>query len=199
MSKVQIYGNPNSRASRVSWCAQELGIPYEKVVVQYENSKTPEYLSINPNGKFPGLADGELKMFESLAINLYLAKKYGMGKLYPDDIEDEARVLQWTLWAATEVEPALLVALMVALGYSKDEAAAKAAPEQIKPAIKVLDGHLKGQEWMVGNRFSVADINVATVVNSAKVAKIDLSYAPNVEAWLARSMARPSRTAAMWS
>ncbi len=199
MSKVQIYGNPNSRASRVSWCAQELGIPYEKVVVQYEASKKPEYLSINPNGKFPGVVDGELKLFESLAINLYLAKKYGTGKLYPANVEDEARVLQWTLWAATEVEPAALAAFLVVLGYSKNEAAAKSAPEQIKPAIKVLDAHLKGREWVVGNHFSVADINVATVVNTAKAAKIDLSYAPNVEAWLARCLARPARNASLWT
>jgi len=193
MSKIKIYGSQRSRAARVTWCARELGLPYEQVEIPFDQLKQPAYLAVNPNGKVPGFADGDLKLFESLAINLYLAKKYGLGRFYPANPEDEARTLQWTLWAATELEPYLLPALLFALGYSKDEAAAMSAPEKAKPAMKVLDDALKGREWLVGDKFSVADLNVAAVVSLATGGKVDISYAPDVTAWLARCNARPAR------
>jgi glutathione S-transferase len=192
MANMKIYGSTMSRASRVMWCAKELGVPYEHVDTPWDKLKTPEFLAVNPNGKVPGFADGELKLFESLAINLYIAKKYGTGELYPTNIEDEARTFQWTLWAATEVEPAVLPSLLVAFGFSKDEAGAKAAAEKLPAVMKVLNDALAGREWLVGNRFSVADLNTATVVGMTGWAKLDISYAPNVVAWLGRCMSRPA-------
>jgi glutathione S-transferase len=190
---VKIYGSPMSRASRVMWCARELNVPFEHVDVAWEDQKKPEFLSINPNGKFPGFADGKLKLFESLAINLYLAKKYGTGEIYPTNIEDEACVFQWTLWAATEVEPLVMPSLLVQLGYSQDAAGAKAAADRLPPVLKVLDDHLKNREWLVGNKFSVADLNAANVVAMSSYGKLDISYAPNVVAWLNRCLSRPAR------
>jgi glutathione S-transferase len=193
MSKFTIYGSQQSRAGRVAWCARELGVPFEHTEIPFEDLKKADYLAINPNGKVPGFVEGDLKLFESLAINLYLAKKYGTGELYPANAEDEARVMQWTLWAATELEPYLLPALLFALGFSKDEAAAKAAQEKATPGFKVLDATLANRQWLVGNRFSVADLNVACVVNLAIGGKVDFSFASNVQAWLERCNARPAR------
>ena len=190
MSKMKVYGNKHSRTPRITWCLQELGMDYEQVEIPFDQLKTPGYLAINPNGKIPCLVDGDLTMFESLAINLYLGKNYGMGKIYPADANDEARVLQWTLWAATEVEPYLLAALLFQLGFSKDEAAAAAAPGRVKPAILVLDKHLQGRDWIVGDQFSVADLNVAAVVSASKGGNVDISYAKNVAGWLDRCLAR---------
>lgn len=187
---MKIYGSPMSRASRVMWCAKELGVPYEHVDLPWEDQKKPEFLAVNPNGKFPGFEDGDLKLFESLAINLYLAKKHGSGKLYPSDIADEARVFQWTLWAATEVEPLAFPSVMAALGINKDTAGARAAADKLPPAIKVLDDALKGRTWLLGDSFTVADLNVACVIGMLKFAKIDFSYAPNVVAWFDRATAR---------
>ena len=192
MANIKIYGSHMSRASRVTWCARELGVPFDFVDVPWEDQKKPDFLAVNPCGKFPGFADGDLKLFESLAINLYLAKKYGTGKLYPANIEDEGRTFQWTLWAATEVEPNAFPSLLVALGYSKDVDGAAAAAEKLKPVLKVADDHLKNREWLVGNAFSVADLNASTVVGMTKYGKIDISYAPNVVAWFGRCMARPA-------
>jgi glutathione S-transferase len=191
---MKIYGAQMSRASRVLWCANELGVPYEFVEIPWENQKQPDFLAINPCGKFPGFADGDLKLFESLAINLYIAKKYGTGELYPTNIDDEARTLQWTLWAATEVEPNAFPSLMVALGYSKDTAGAAAAAEKLKPVLKVLDDCLKDRDYLVGKKFSVADLNVAAVCAMTRHGKIDISYAPHVSAWLDKCLARPART-----
>ena len=190
---IKIYGSPMSRAARVMWCAKELGVPFEHVDVPWDKIKAPDFLAINPNGKVPGFCDGDLKLFESLAINLYLAKKYGTGELYPTNIEDEGRTLQWTLWGATEVEPLVLPSLMVQLGYSKDADGAKATADKLPPVLKVLDDALAGREWLVGKKFSVADINMSTVVGMTQWAKIDISYAKNVTAWLERCMARPAR------
>jgi glutathione S-transferase len=190
---MKIYGAQMSRASRVLWCARELGVPFEHVDVPWENQKTAEFLAVNPCGKFPGFADGDLKLFESLAINLYIAKKYGTGELYPTTIEDEGRTFQWTLWAATEVEPHALPSLMVQLGYSKDVEGAAAAAEKLKPALKILDDCLKDREYLVGKKFSVADLNVAAVVSLTRYGKIDISYAPHVVAWLDKCLARPAR------
>jgi glutathione S-transferase len=190
---MKIYGSPMSRASRVMWCAKELGVPFEHIDVPWDKLKDTSFLAINPNGKVPGFIDGELKLFESLAINLYIAKKYGTGEIYPTTIEDEARTFQWTLWAATEVEPLLLPSLMVKFGLSTDTAGAMAAAERAKPVLKILDAYLDGREWLIGKKFSVADLNVASVVGMAKFGEVDISHVPNVSAWLDRSTSRPAR------
>lgn len=189
---MKIYGSPMSRAARVMWCARELNVPFEFVDVAWEDQKKPEFLAINPCGKFPGFADGDLKLFESLAINLYIAKKYGMGELYPANIEDEGRTFQWTLFAATEIEPLAFPSLMVQLGYSKDVDGAAAAAEKLKPVLKVLDDHLKDRDYLLGKKFSVADLNAATVVGMTRYGKIDISYVPNVVMWLDRCLSRPA-------
>ena len=143
---MKIYGSPMSRASRVMWCANELGVKYEHIDVPWDKLKEPDFLAVNPNGKVPAFADGDLKLFESLAINLYIAKKYGTGELYPTTIEDEARTFQWTLWASCEVEPVIMPSLLVAIGYSTDEVGAKASAEKLPAILKVLDDVLKGRD-----------------------------------------------------
>ena len=96
---MKLYGTPASRAMRSIWAAEEVGVDYELIPTSFlEESKTSEYLAINPNGRIPALVDGDLVLFESMAINLYLAKTYG-GKLYPGNPHDEARALQWTIEA----------------------------------------------------------------------------------------------------
>jgi glutathione S-transferase len=193
---LKIYGPKMSRVSRITWCANELGIPFEYIDVPWNQLKDSSFLALNPNGKSPAIEDGQLKLFESLAINLYLAKKYGTGELYPTAVEEEAKVLQWTLWAASEVEPLVLPSLLVKLGISKDTETAKVGAQKVQPAMQVLDAHLQDREWLVGKKFSIADLNVACVVAAAYYGDIDLSYVPNVKSWLERCIARPARNPA---
>jgi glutathione S-transferase len=188
---IKIYGSAMSRASRVMWCARELGLPFEHVDLAWDSLKKPEFLAVNPNGKVPGFSDGNLSLFESLAINLYLAKKYGTGELYPTNLEDEARTFQWTLWAATEVEGNLLPSVMVKFGMLTDAVSAKAAADRAKTPLLVLDNHLKNRDWLVGPKFSVADLNVSSVVGFARYGDVDISYAPHVISWLDRCLSRP--------
>jgi glutathione S-transferase len=190
---MKIYGSPMSRASRVMWCAAELGVPFEHIDVPWDQLKSPDFLALNPNGKVPAFEDDDTKLFESLAINLYIAKKYGTGELYPTAIDDEARAFQWTLWAATEVEPLLLPSVLVKIGISQDAEGAKASAERAKAPLKVLDDYLTDHEWLSGAKFGIADLNAASVLSFARFGDVDISYAPHVSGWLDRCLSRPAR------
>ena len=100
---VKIYGPTASRAARALWIVHELGIPFEHVALEMKDLKGPEFLKINPNGKVPAMVDGDFRLFESMAINLYLASKYGRNGLFPQSLEDQALCYQWSFWGMTEV------------------------------------------------------------------------------------------------
>jgi glutathione S-transferase len=131
-----------------------------------------------------------------MAIAMYVAKKFGQGSLWPASVEDEGRVMQWALWASLEVEIFAVNYLRHAMLYPPEKRRPELAEEALKvlPApLKVLDDALAGKEYLVGNRFSVADINVSTVLLLADVYKqIGVDKCPNVIAWLNRVAARPA-------
>jgi glutathione S-transferase len=193
---IKIYGTPQSRALRSIWAAEELGVPFELVRTQFgTDTKKAEFLKINPNGRIPALVDGPVTLFESMAINLYLAKKYDKAGLYPRDVDDEARAVQWSVWVMTEIEPCLLPVLLNRMFLpptQRDESAAKAGEERVQPALRVLDGALAGKKHLLGDAFTIADLNVASVVAWALLVNMDLSKVPNVERWIRECTARPS-------
>lgn len=195
MAQVKIYGSHRSRANRAVWCAHELGLAYDLIEVPAAEMKNASYLAINPNGKVPALVDGEVKIFESLAITLYLAKRYGAGKFYPANAADEARVFQWTLWAATEVEPEVVPILYHRVLHREGATAeaADAAEARLQKTLKVLDDALADREWIIGNDFSVADLNVAGVLAATVTGKMDYAKLPNVKRWLDRCLPRRER------
>jgi glutathione S-transferase len=192
---IKLYGILRSRAMRPLWMLEELGVPYELVKVSFvSETRTPEFLRLNPNGHIPVLQDGDLTLCESLAINLYLARKYDKG-LWPKTVEDEGRAYQWSLWAMTELEEPLLTTLLHRLLFpeaQRDAKKADDAAERAKKPLAVLDGALAGRPWLAGDAFTVADLNVAALVTWATLAGIDLGPTPNVQAWLARCTERPA-------
>jgi glutathione S-transferase len=193
---VKIYGVPRSRAMRCLWMAEEVGVPYENVRTNFARgeARTPEFLRINPNAHVPALEDGDLRLFESLAINLYLARKYG-PELWPKTVEDEGRAYQWSVWAMTELEEPVVTTLvhrMFLPEAQRDASRADKAAERAGKPLGVLDGALAGREWLVGDRFGVADLNVACVLLWAPMAGIDLGPTPRARDWLARCTARPA-------
>ena len=99
---LKIYGVAQSRAIRVLWMAHELDIPFEHIPQNFAGEKSAEFLAVNPNGRVPAMDDDGFKLFESLAINTYLAKKYDKG-LAPKGIKEDALVNQWSLprWQST--------------------------------------------------------------------------------------------------
>ncbi|MCA3596026.1 MAG: glutathione S-transferase family protein [Methylobacterium sp.] len=209
---VTLYGVTRSRASRNIWLMNELGQPYEQVpVIQaYRlanpeapdapvNTRSPSFLAVNPNGHIPSMKDGDLVLHESLAINLYLAKKFG-GPLAPANLAEEGEVAMWTLWAATEAEPHAIQILyhrLMKQGEERKPELADAAVVALRGPFKVLDDALAGKGHLVGGRFTIADINVAEVIRYASPAPELFEAAPHVRAWLAACQARAAFKAMM--
>ena len=193
---ITLYGVPRSRALRCLWMLEELGVPYENVKTMFgpAGSRTAEFLRINPNGHIPALVDGDVTLWESLAINLYLARKYGKA-LWPKTPEDEGRAYMWSVWAMTELESPVLTAFVNRVMLpepQRNEAEAQAAAERFRTPLGVLEGALGGKDYLVDQAFSVADLNVAAVLMLAPMAKLSLDGAPNTGAWLARAAQRPA-------
>lgn len=191
---LKVYGTSMSRAARSLWAVEELGIPYEHVARPVADTKNPDHLKLNPNGHIPVIDDEGTVLWESMAINLYLAEKYGKSPLWPAAVGDHGRAYQWSFFAMTEVEPPLMTLLhnRMAPAEQRDEAAGKKANEAIKAPLSVLDAHLKGRDYILGKDFTIADLNVASVLSFAMFVRLDLSPYPLAQAWLQKCLGRPA-------
>lgn len=201
MSKLKIYGVPRSRAFRTLWLAKELNLDYDNIAVDFATGETrrPAYLAINPNGHVPTIDDDGFILWESMAINLYLAKKHGLGTLYPSTLRDEARTWQWSLWGLTELERNVLTAMFNRAIYPEDKrdaSAADAAEQELQHPLGVLDGAVSRSAYLIGDNFTVADLNVASVLSWARPARIDFAPFPKAADWLSRCALRPAARAA---
>jgi glutathione S-transferase len=197
---LKIYGVARSRTARVLWMARELGLDYEHIKVDFATGETrqPAHLALNPNGHVPVIDDDGFILWESMAINLYLARKYGTGGLYPSHADDEARAWQWSFWGITEIERPLLTALLNRAFYpesQRDAATADAAEKTLAQPLGVLDGALGSTPYLLGDKFTVADLNPASVLAWARPARIDLSAFPKVAEWLKNCAERPAARA----
>lgn len=203
---LTIYGVYRSRATRNVWLCNELGLPFKHVpVIQFNrlkgtppagtiHTKSPEFLAVNPNGRIPSIDDDGLVLHESLAINLYLAKKHG-GPLAPANVAEDGLAAMWALWAATEVEPHSIQVLYNMAAKPPEERDAKlaaASVEALRAPFAVLDKELAKTGYIMGGRFTVADINVAEVCRYALPAKELFEAAPNISAWMKACHARPA-------
>ena len=194
---LKIHGLARSRAFRCIWTAEEAGLPYEVIPVAFGPDLKAAMSAVNPNGKVPALQDGSLTLFESLAINLHIAGKAGAPLMPAGD--DGSRVLQWTLWAGTEAEPAIMqwaYNTYIHPAEKRDAALAKAGAEAVAPRLAVLDQHLGGTGWLVGAGFTVADLNLASVLYGAWMNGFDFGPYPKVKAWLDACLTRPAALAA---
>lgn len=192
---LKIYGIVASRALRPLWAAEELGLPYEHIPLHYQapELKQEPYLSMNPNGQIPILEDRGLVLYESLAITLYLAQTYGQGTLWPADAAQRARVLQWTLWAATEAEPPArqwFQHTQFLPQQQRQPALAEAGLARARSKVALLDGLLQRQDYLVGEAFTVADLNVCAVLQ--RLPAIAAGAAPHALAWHQRCLQRPA-------
>jgi glutathione S-transferase len=203
---LTIYGVYRSRASRNIWLANELGLPFEHVPIMQRyrlpdpppagivHTKSPEFLKVNPNGHIPSIDDDGLVLHESLGINLYLAKKHD-GPLAPANVAEDGQMSMWSLWAAIEVEGQAINIIYHRVsnaGRPMDPKLADDAVEALRGPFAVLDAALAKDGYLVGGRFTVADINVAEVVRYAQAAPELFADAPHVKAWLAACQARPA-------
>lgn len=190
---LRIHGSARSRAVRTLWMAEELGIPYEHIDVapRSDASRSPAFLALNPNGRVPTIEDDGFVLWESMAINLYLAKKH--GKLYPAEAQHEALAWQWSFWETDRLDRQIVTyanhALVLPEAERKADVAA-AAWAEIAPALDVLETALGKAEWLAGPAFSVADLNLAAALYRGL--GMDLARWPALKAWLHRCWDRPA-------
>lgn len=195
MSVPKLYGISGSRALRSIWMMEEVGIEYEHIPTTFgKDSKEAEYLAVNPNGRVPALVDGDLVLFESMAINLYLARTYG-EQLLPDNPADEARTIQWSVWGISEIEPLqmqIVIQRLFTPEEKRDENVIEKATKGLNRPLQVLDDALADREYLLGDRFTVADLNVAAVMLLFNMAQIDYSAFPNIKQWADACYSRPA-------
>jgi len=190
---LTLYGSARSRALRNLWMIGELGVQYEHkdYLPRAPETKTDAFRALNPNSRVPVIDDDGFVLSESMAINLYLAKKH--GKLYPADPKQEARALQWSLWETDRLDRQIVNYVNHASGLPEAERKpeiAAAAWSEIVPAFDVLEATLASSQWLAGSDFTVADLNVASALYRAL--SIDLAKWPHLKTWLNRCWERPA-------
>ena len=207
---VTIYGIVASRAVRPLWAAEELGLDFTQEPVDYRVGDTREagFLGINPNGHIPALRDerenGEVvTMWESMACSLYLARYHGKAEgasITPATPREDAEALRWSFWAVTEVEKDALTVLMHRFAMPEAQRKpelADQAERRLHVPLKVLEAHLEsrkalGQLHIAADRFTVADLCVASVLLWVRATRSLMDNYPLTSAWLKGCLARPA-------
>ncbi|WP_296598164.1 glutathione S-transferase N-terminal domain-containing protein [Phenylobacterium sp.] len=204
--RLQLYSLPTPNGVKVSIMLEEIGLPYEPHLVDFgtDDQKTPEFLSLNPNGKIPAILDpdgpgGEpLALFESGAILQYLAEK--TGKLLPADPAARYETLEWVHWQIGGVGP-----MFGQLGFFnkfagreyEDKRPLQRYVAESRRLLEVLDGRLEGRAWVMGDDYTIADVallgwvrNLIGFYEAGELVRFDTLNA--VPAWLERGLARPA-------
>lgn len=195
--KLRILGRLSSvNVQKVTWCAEELGLDYERVDVggSFGGNNTPEYLAKNPNGLVPVIEEDGFILYESNAIVRYLAAKHAAGGLWPQDLRERADVDRWMEWQSTGYTPAMLQAfwqLCRTPADKRDAAAVEASRAKSEKLTGVLDAHLAGRDFVAGRGFSAADICVGCAAHRWLGLPLQREPRPNVERWYAALKARP--------
>jgi glutathione S-transferase len=198
---LTIYGIARSRTIRTLWLAQELGLEYRHVEVAFDEKGTKggEFAKINPNGKVPVIDDDGLVMWESLAINLYLAKKHG-GPLAPANLAEDGQMTMWALWSAGEIEANAGVILHHSYTFPPEQRRPDKvveAKEKIVKPLGVLEAHLAREKFLVGGRFTTADLNLACCLFYLRMSPEVLAPFPAVRAYYEAAFSRPAARTAM--
>jgi len=199
---IKLYSWPRSSGTRIAWALEELGVAYEYIELDAskQEHRAPRYLAINPHGKVPGLVDGDLTLFESGAIVLYLGEKYGVAKqLWPAGAgQDRVDACCWTVWAMTELGNYMMQYLYHGLDTPfsyKPEDRGKVCAEynqaQFIGGLDALEKRLEHRDHLLG-AFSLADIPAASWLTLATMFGVSVDSHPRVSAWLKRCGERPA-------
>jgi glutathione S-transferase len=192
---MKLYEFGPSRAIRVRWTLQELDAAFESIIINLRDGeqRTPEFLKINPAGRLPVLIDGDVVLTESVAIVLYLAEKYPAKRLIPSDLAARAQMYRWLLFAATELEQPLWRIARHSVIYPEDKrlpAEIALARQDFSDVAQVMEAHMRGRQFVVGDTVTAADFVLAYTLDWAKLAKT-LNGFPVLDAYLERMYGRP--------
>lgn len=200
---MRILGRISSiNVQKVVWCAEDLGLAYERVDVggKFGGNDTAEYLAKNPNGRVPVLEDGDLVLWESNAIVRYLAAKHGAGTLWPTDPAARALVDRWMDWGSMTLTAAMHGAfwqLIRTAPEKQDKALITKSIAEAEAAIAILDTALAGKSFIGGPAFTMGDIPIGCAVHRWLNLPITRQPASHVAAWYARIMERPGARAVL--
>jgi glutathione S-transferase len=187
---IKLYWSPRSRSFSAIWLLEESGLPYERVLTDISTGaqKAPEYLAINPMGKVPGLKDGDAALGEAAAICAYIADRYPETNLAPDITDPQrARYLQWLFFSPSCIEPAI-IQIFTKLEVPPSTAAWGSATQ----TFDVLDTALQKGPWILGEKFSAADITIGAGLHFAVRRFKMLPSRPSFDGYLDRCEARPA-------
>jgi len=176
------------------WMAEELGLSFTHLPYEFDDPhlKSPDFLKLNPAGAIPTIVDDDFALSESLAINLYLAKRYrhhAPEDLFAASPEQEAQFIRWSLWAHGDLEPWVQQDLLLRDLISAN---AEGAAQMISRSLLLLNTFLAKRPWLAGPSFTVADLNVAGVLSPSRASRLDLTEYPALVNWLERCYSRPA-------
>ena len=198
---MKLYTWPHSSGTKVEWALEELGLPYERVVLDRAKGehRAPAYLAVHPSGRVPALVDGDTRLFESTAIIAWLGEKYGTEKgLWPRGDRERADALSWTVWTVGDLSAHMMQfayhGLDSPVSYPpehRSKAAAEYHRSQFEQCVDALERHLAEREFMFGT-FSLVDVAAASILGFGKMIGVPLDGRKHVGAWLERCSSRPA-------
>ena len=198
--RIQLYSLPTPNGVKVAVMLEEVELPYEPHLVSFGNDdqNTPEFLSLSPNNKIPGIVDDDgpggepINMFETGAILMYLAEKTG-SELLPTDPRKRAVTMQWLMWQMGGVGPMFGQAHHFMFNPSEDVPYAKERyHKETKRLYKVMNERLGEANYLAGDDYSIADIATYPWVARKNRHQVDLDEFPNVKRWFDELSARPA-------
>jgi len=197
---MKLYNmNLSPNCLRIRAVANELGVDLDIVDIDLRagENRTEEFLALNPNAKVPVLVDGDFVLWESRAINTYLASRQPEHDLYPVDTKARAIVDQWSYWQAIHLGPAMqkvtferFIKKLFDMG-EPDEGAIAAGLKETQQFLEVLENNLAERDWITG-KLSVADFAAASTFVLREKAAMSLDEVPNVKSWIEQMEARKS-------
>lgn len=195
---LKIWGRKNSiNVQKVLWCCGELGLEYDRVDAggAFGGTDDPEYLRLNPNGLVPAISDEEFTLWESNVVVRYLAAEHSFGTLYPDDLQRRGEAEKWmdwqlgTLWA--RMRP-VFIGLIRTSPEELDDAAVESFRQQTIEAWDLIEAHLEGRSYALGDNLTMADIPLGVSIHRWNQLPIERPSTPNLDAYYERLMQRPS-------
>lgn len=199
---IELWGRASSaNVQKAIWTLAELGVPHTRIDAggAFGRNDTPEFAAMNPNRLVPVLKDGDFALWESDAIVRYLATTYGRGSLYPTDPKDAARADQWMAFSAMglygEIISGLFWGLIRTAASDRNPAAIATAAKKAGDKLAILDAHLAGRAYILGDTLTMADIPAGTLMYRYYTLPVERPSLPNVEAWYVRLCARPAYAA----
>jgi glutathione S-transferase len=192
---MKLYEFVPTRSIRARWTLQELGVEFEAVTVNLaaREQRSAAFLAINPAGRVPALVDGDVVLSESIAIVLYLAEKYPEKRLIPRDLAARAQLMRWLLFTTTELEQPLWRMAKHTFIYPEDKRLPgdmALARDEFAAMARIVEQHMEGREFVVGDSVTVADFVLAYTLDWAQLVGL-LGGLPRLEAYLERMYARP--------